>query len=107
MTLREKQVLFSKLVPRLIDKIFADGYECSIAFVKRCAECPVGKSNSVHKIKLAIDIDLFCGGEYMADTLSHLNFGEYWESLHPLCRWGGRFKKADGNHYSLEEGGRA
>jgi hypothetical protein len=26
--------------------------------------------------------------------------GEFWEGLHPLCRWGGRFN--DGNHYSIE-----
>jgi hypothetical protein len=26
--------------------------------------------------------------------------GEFWESLHPLCRWGGRFQ--DDNHLSIE-----
>ena len=103
MTLGEKQRLFSKLVPRLIDRIFESGFECSIAFVKRCEECKVGKVNSVHKLKLAIDIDLFFDGDYREDTLSHLEFGEFWEGLNHLCRWGGRFK--DGNHYSIEHNG--
>lgn len=30
--------------------------------------------------------------------------GEHWESLHPLCRWGGRF--GDANHISLEHEGK-
>ena len=62
-------------------------------------------------MKLAIDLDLFKDGEgfemgckvYLTKTEDHRKLGEFWESLHPLCRWGGRF--GDGNHYSLEHGG--
>lgn len=67
-----------------------------------------GKANgirlSIHQDKLAIDLNLFKGGEYLADNEAHRPLGEYWEGLHPLCRWGGRFR--DGNHYSLEYQGR-
>lgn len=66
----------------------------------RCADCPVGKKNSNHKRKLAVDIDLFdADNNYLDDTESHRPYGEYWESLHPFLRWGGRF--GDGNHYAV------
>ena len=50
------------------------------------------------------------------DSMAHKPFGEFWESLHPDCRWGGNWDKDnnpfefgenDGNHYSLEHEGRA
>ena len=70
----------------------------------RCEDCPVGHKDSNHKRKLAIDIDLFLDGRYyLTETGDHRKLGEFWESLHPLCRWGGRF--GDGNHYSIEHGG--
>ncbi len=33
--------------------------------------------------------------------------GTKWESLHPLCRWGGRFTPPDGNHISVFYNGKA
>ena len=33
--------------------------------------------------------------------------GRFWEGLHPLCRWGGRFAKRDSNHFSVEWEGKA
>jgi hypothetical protein len=63
-----------------------------------------GSAYSVHKLKLANDINLFKDGMYLTKTEDHKVFGEYWESLHPLCRWGGRWN--DGNHYSLEHEGK-
>jgi hypothetical protein len=63
-----------------------------------------GIRDSVHELKIGIDLNLFLHGQYLTDTESHRPLGEYWETLHPLCRWGGRFK--DGNHYSLEWQGR-
>lgn len=62
-----------------------------------------GVINSVHQLKLAQDLNLFKGEVYLGDTESHRQFGEWWETLAPDCRWGGRFK--DGNHYSIEHGG--
>jgi hypothetical protein len=61
----------------------------------------VGKKNSNHKRMCAVDIDLFDpDGSYVEDTEAHEIFGEFWESLHPKLRWGGRF--GDGNHYAVE-----
>ena len=41
-------------------------------------------------------------GEYLVETEDHRFLGEFWESLDPMCTWGGRFQ--DGNHYSFGEG---
>ena len=67
-----------------------------------------GKNNgillSLHRNKLAIDLNLFKDGVYLSRGEDHKPFGEWWEAQHPLCRWGGRFN--DGNHYSMEHQGR-
>ena len=105
MTLREKQSLFASLIPKLIDFIYAGGYEVTLGDAYRDPRVmfPYGRKNGAHTIRLAIDLNLFLDGIWLRDTDDHLPFGEYWESLHPLCRWGGRFN--DGNHYSMEHGG--
>jgi hypothetical protein len=111
MKLGEKQELFMRLVPRLIDYIHSQGYEIrggdlfrddrvfGILGVKK----GYGHKNSAHKLKLAIDLNLFLEGRWLTETEDHRVFGEWWEKQHPLCRWGGRFN--DGNHYSLEHEG--
>ncbi|MEO0166595.1 MAG: M15 family metallopeptidase [candidate division WOR-3 bacterium] len=101
MTLREKQSLFVKLVAQLILWAYEQGYE--LTFGDAYAQSG-HKPNSNHYIRLAIDLNLFKDGKYLTQTEDHKLLGEYWESLHPLCRWGGRFR--DGNHYSLEHEGR-
>jgi len=52
---------------------------------------------------LAVDLELFKDGAYLTKTEDHKALGEYWKTLHELCRWGGDFD--DGNHYSLTHGG--
>lgn len=104
MTEREQQCLFMKLLPRLLDKI-NETHQCTGGDLWSKAKYKAHKRNSVHYNRMAIDINLFTKeGAYLTDTESHRPFGEFWESLHPLCRWGGRFH--DGNHYSLEWQGR-
>jgi hypothetical protein len=103
MTLLEKQTLFMRLLPRLIDMINVS-YLCTCGDAWSKPEYKAHMANSAHYVRLAIDINLFTKeGNYIHDTNEHQLFGEFWESLHPLCRWGGRFK--DGNHYSIEHNG--
>jgi len=99
-TLKERRIKFTSLVPSLIERAIEMGYDPAIAYVKRCQDCPVGLKNSLHKDCCAIDLDLYDkDGEYITDGEAHRPIGAYWESLHPQCRWGGRFR--DGNHYEL------
>jgi hypothetical protein len=66
-----------------------------------------GKANGIrrtaHGNQLALDLNAFKNGVYLAQTEEWRELGEYWETLHPLCRWGGRFN--DGNHISIEHDG--
>lgn len=115
MTLGQKQRLFTKLVAQLIQYAYAQGYELTLGDAYRDprvhGDVGVKKSyssaNSVHKQRLAIDLNLFKGGVYQTSTEAHKPLGEYWKSLHPLCRWGGDFGTPDGNHYSMTHEGRA
>ncbi|MCX8311186.1 M15 family metallopeptidase, partial [Escherichia coli] len=62
-----------------------------------------GIRNSPHTLRLAVDFNLFINGKYQADTDAYRPLGEYWESIGGT--WGGRFSRADGNHFSLEHNG--
>lgn len=113
MKLQERQSLFVRLVARLIDRATALGYELTFGEAWRTPEqCALnaakgtGISDSLHPDRLAIDLNLFKDGAFLKDTESHRALGEWWEQLHPDCRWGGRFPKPDGNHYSLTPDGK-
>ena len=103
MTLREARVKFTILLPWLILQAEDLGFEPAGDYLKRCQDCPVGAKSSNHKKSLAIDLHLYRDGVYQATTEAHKALGEFWESLHPWCRWGGRFN--DGNHYEFIIGG--
>jgi len=62
---------------------------------------------SLHYVGLANDLALYVGGEYQTTTEAYAGLGERWEQMDPDCRWGGRFKKADGNHFSITFQGKA
>ncbi len=109
MTLGEKQRKFARLVPRLIDQAHAMGYEVSLGDAFRDPRVfgamgeskGYGNRNSCHKLRLAIDLNLYRDGKYLDKTEDHQPLGEFWESIGGS--WGGRFR--DGNHYSLEHEG--
>ena len=113
MTLGEKQQLFMRLLPRLIDKAHELGFDVRGGDLFRDPRLHgavgvkkgYGASKSCHKLKLAIDLNLFRGGKFLDSTEDHRQLGEWWEKQHSLCRWGGRFQ--DGNHYSLTHEGSA
>ena len=65
----------------------------------------IGIVHSLHRLKLAGDYGLFTmSGAYLTRTVEYTGIGHYFESLHPLAYWGGRFN--DGNHLSLRHQGR-
>ncbi len=111
MTLRQKQSRFARLVATLLLEAERLGFEVTFGETYRSPEeaarlAKLGKgiATSLHTQRLAIDLNLFREGRYLSSTEAHRTLGEFWETLDPLCRWGGRF--GDGNHYSLEHGGR-
>ena len=113
MTLGEKQRLFTKLTAELIRHTYEDlGYELTYGETMRTsaqaianAASGAGISNSLHLLRLAVDFNLFINGVWQTDSVTYKLLGDYWKSLHPLCRWGGDFSRPDGNHFSLSHNG--
>ena len=108
MTLGQRQELFMRLLPQLINKAHELGFEIRggdlfrdpRAFGHIGESGPYGNKNSEHKNKCAIDLNLRDPEKGMIwTTEGHRELGEWWETLHPMCRWGGRYN--DGNHYEV------
>jgi hypothetical protein len=108
MSLSDTQWEFLQCVAKLIRYADKMGYKLTVGDAYRDPRMHghfgekkgYGSANSVHKLRLAIDLNLFIDGDYRADTEAHRPLGNYWKSLHDLARWGGDFD--DGNHYSFE-----
>jgi hypothetical protein len=109
MTLREKQSKFARMIPDLILKAYELGFEVTLGDAYRDprlhgamgVKLGYGYAKSCHKIRLAIDLNLFKDGKFLEGSEAHRELGLWWESQGGS--WGGRF--ADGNHYSLEHEG--
>jgi hypothetical protein len=111
MRLSEMQQTFAHNAALLILKMSEAPYACTFGEALRTQEMAdlyakqgKGIKNSLHLKKLAIDLNLFKGGEYLSTSEAHRPFGEWWEALDPDNRWGGRF--GDGNHYSMTDDGK-
>lgn len=117
MTLGQKQRQFTWMIAELITWAYANGYELTFGDAYRdprafgtMGEAKIdsngkrvyGRIKSNHKVRLAIDLNLFKDGVYLTSTQDHEPLGLKWESMGGS--WGGRFN--DGNHYSLEHEGR-
>ena len=100
MSMVDEQSEFSRKIGVLIIVAHELGFEVTLGHALRCEECHTGKPHSLHKRKLAVDLNLFIGGKYLTDTEDHRPLGELWEQMGGT--WGGRW--GDGNHYSWGEG---
>lgn len=102
--LLERQFLFAQMLPYLLMMVEELGYKYTLGDAYRDPRCGYGLSNSLHRSRLAIDINLFKINEetgeveYITTQEGHSELGEWWESVGGT--WGGRFN--DPNHYSLE-----
>jgi hypothetical protein len=113
MTLGELQRAFTRDVALLIQFAYARDFELTFGEAYRTpeqaalnAQKGTGISNSLHPVRLAIDLNLFIDGVYMTDSKAYEPLGVFWEALHPENAWGGRFRKPDGNHFSRQFEGR-
>jgi hypothetical protein len=122
LNLRERRVLFSRLLAGLIlwvgqQSDHRGAWEIALdeATVRSprpvwqagkrvaCADA-VHKYGSFHHQGLAADLNLYVAGKWISDggDPAWTVIGTKWESVHKLCTWGGRFR--DANHFSLGEG---
>lgn len=115
MTLLEKQNLFAAQVALLIKQGQSMGYTITLGEAWRSDETAAldsqegkGISHSLHRVRLAIDLNLFKDGTLLIQSQDYQPLGEWWESqsLNEItCIWGGRFQKPDGDHFSFEHEG--
>lgn len=105
-----KQKIFTYNTALLIQKAYELGYQLSYGDAYRDprlhgefgTKVAYGARYSVHKLRLAVDFNLYKNGKYLTKSEDYTPLGEYWESLHPENRWGGRWN--DGNHFSMKHG---
>ena len=100
MSIGDKRRQFAQMLPLLLQYVHYLGYECAIDFVKRCEDCQVGLDNSVHKLGLAMDLNLYLDGTYLDTGEPHAALHDFWDMLGGAKRIPG-----DLNHYSLSHGG--
>lgn len=126
MKLGKKQETFSILLSVLLVKAGSLGFEVRVGDLFRdprafgefgtntilnihgdiVAKAPYGREFSMHKLKLAVDLNLFMpDGEYLNLTEHHKELGQWWKTMDEDARWGGDFGSKDGNHYSLTHWG--
>ncbi len=101
MTLLAKQAKFVRMVALLLEWAHLQGYDVTFGDAFRSPHVQYGHPKSLHRKRLAIDLNLFKNGKYLDKTEDHLPLGQFWESIGGT--WGGRFD--DGNHYSCEHKG--
>lgn len=124
-TLGQKQRAFTRLLAMLILHVYDRGCELTLAdgnvdpirkgrLLGASSSAPklqfrdaVHMEGSLHYSRLAQDLNLFVGGEWITDGGHPVwtEIGVWWEAQHSLARWGGRW--GDANHLSLEHEGRA
>jgi D-alanyl-D-alanine carboxypeptidase len=111
MTLFERQKTFALNISALIKFIFDIGFQCTLGEAERSkeqaeiyAKSGKGIADSLHCKRLAIDLNLFKDGQYLTQFKDYEQAGVFWEKLHPLNRWGGRFTKlVDSNHFEMQD----
>lgn len=112
MSLGKMQRKFTRMVALLISWAYDNGYELTLGDAYRDPRVhgEVGEkksyssANSLHKSRLAIDLNLFKDGVWLTSSEDHRPLGDYWKSIGGT--WGGDFPNPDGNHYSIEFQGR-
>ncbi len=106
MSLFEKQQVFSHAVGMLLCYAHQEGYGLTLGdsyrdprvFGKLGVREGYGSANSNHKLRLAIDVNLFINGEYIKDS-DH----QVWIELHDFFEalGGAPIIIGDANHFSF------
>ena len=80
---------------------FGDAFRDSRVFGRFGEGSTYSHDKSVHKLRLAVDFNLFIEGKFITDGdhPAYKDLGQYWKTLDALARWGGDFE--DANHFSF------
>lgn len=105
-----RQKLHVVLTAKLIAYIASQGLEMTWGETYRApaqalnnARLGIGIANSLHGLRLAVDLQLFKAGVYLNgdSTGAYTLAGTYWKTLDPLACWGGDFAMRDYDHFSI------
>lgn len=104
---------FAQSAARLIQKAEEFGYDVTLGPAFREPEqaaidaaAGTGIQRSLHCERLAIDLNFFIKGQWVKDGEQLRDIGTWWKELGPSYRWGGDFKRSDGNHFSITPDGK-
>jgi hypothetical protein len=105
-----KQQQFSIMIAKMIVWAYEHDYTITLGEAYRTPEQAelnakkgIGIANSLHTLRLAMDLNVFRHGIWLTHSMDLAELGLEWERMGGT--WGGRFKKPDGNHFSLEYDG--
>lgn len=107
MSLVAQQDAFAQDLSKLILHIKSQNYSCTFGETYRTqqqsewyAARGMGIKDSLHCQRLAVDLNIFKpDGSLITTVADYKPFGEYWQSLNKLNRWGGIFSRPDANHF--------
>ena len=103
MKLSQYQRIFTSNVSKLIEFAYCNNIELTFGEAYRTREQQLiyvqtdrsRTMNSNHLKRLAVDFNFFIDGNLTYKFKDIKKVGDYWESLHPLNRWGGDWNKND------------
>lgn len=106
-TLHQRQVLHVRLVSELIAWAETQGYELTWGGTYRTAlqaaanaASGAGIAHSLHMDRLAVDFNLFIGGQ-LATAEQYKPLADYWLTLDPLACAGYYFHSVDADHFGV------
>jgi len=107
--LSQKQRDFTRAVGRLIEfayesnveLTFGDAYRDHRVFGHFDEGDNYSSKRSLHKIRLAVDFNVFIDDVYRTDAVVYAQLGYFWLALDPDARWGGQDGGSDANHFSF------
>lgn len=100
MSLGSKQRRFTYMVAQLILTAYDMGYELTFGDAYRDPRTTYGHPESLHRKRLAVDLNIFKDGVYLKDGTGHDELHDWWDTM-----GGAERIAADLNHYSLAYGG--
>ena len=100
MGLVDKQNKFAGMVALLILYAQSLGYQITFGDAFRDPRVSYGHPKSTHRVRLAVDLNLFKDDVYLASDEDHAPLHDFWDSI-----GGSERIKRDANHYSLEHQG--
>ncbi len=113
--LQRKQFAFSALLPHLLDKALVMGFDIQLGEIWRPPEMAAiyaargtGIKNSLHELRLAIDLNLYKNGKLTDSWFDYEPIGQFWKrlgTLNEITTWGGDFKRPDVFHFSVSHNG--